>query len=318
MIDAETRYRALVRVLPAWYRTERGDEMVGTLLDLHGERARAALWTELWALLALGVRTRLAGRAAPARTVALGDLVRAGVLLGLLWGALKSAGHLGNELRLVIEHPGDELSPLMHSALRSYLIRRLVLLAVGLVPLALLVDGWRRAARIAAGAILAAGALWGLTRYSLSLGPDLVANYAPQWLPLVLLLLAFHADAPLPPARPWWWTIGGSLVAAVTTGYVFASGVGRLGGLSPLLWLCTMAGAGYLLLRRRTEPRAAASTLALAVCLALVVAQTMVEKRGFHFPFDVLAIAQVSLAGLVVVALTVIGIRDYRRTVVNH
>ncbi|OXM64732.1 hypothetical protein [Amycolatopsis vastitatis] len=315
MIDAETQYRALVRVLPVWYRAERGDEMVGTLLDLHGERARAALWTELWALLALGVRTRLAGRAAPARTVALGDLVRAGVLLGLLWGALKSAGYVGNELRLVIEHPG-ELSPLMHSALRSYLIRHLVLLAAGLVPLALLVDGWRRAARIAAGAILVAGALWGLTRYSLSLGPDLVVNYAPQWLPLVLLLLAFHADAPLPPARPWWWAIGGSLVAAVTAEYVFAYGVGRLAGLSPLLWLCTMAGAGYLLLRRRTEQRAAASTLALAVCLALVVAQTLVEKRGF--PFDVLTTAQVSLAGLVVVALTVIGIRDYRRTVVNH
>ncbi|WP_125591712.1 hypothetical protein [Amycolatopsis balhimycina] len=70
MISAEAQYRTLVRVLPAWYRAERGDEMVGTLLDLHGERARAALWSELWALLALGVRTRLAARARrpPARS----------------------------------------------------------------------------------------------------------------------------------------------------------------------------------------------------------------------------------------------------------
>lgn len=97
MIGAETQYRALVRVLPPWYHAERGDEIVDTLLDLHDERARAALWTELLALLALGVRTRLAGRAAPARTVALGDLTRVGVLLGLLWGVLKSAGTLAHD-----------------------------------------------------------------------------------------------------------------------------------------------------------------------------------------------------------------------------
>ncbi|AUI64445.1 hypothetical protein [Amycolatopsis sp. BJA-103] len=317
MIGAEAQYRTLVRVLPVWYRAERGDEMVGTLLDLHGERARAALWSELWALLALGVRTRLAGRAAPARTVALGDLTRVGVLLGLLWGVLRSAGYAGDRFWLVLAHPGGDLSPFMHSALRSDLIRHLVLLAAALVPLALLVDGWRRAARIAAVAILAAGALWGLTRYSLSLGPDLVVNYAPQWLPLVLLLLAFHADAPLPPARPWWWAIGGSLVAAVTAGYLFADDLSGLAGLSPLVWLCALSGAGYLLLRRRIDQRAAAWTLALAVCLALVVAQTLVLKRGI-ITFDLLTIAQVSLAGLVVAALTVTGIRDYRRTVVNR
>ncbi|WP_409496549.1 hypothetical protein [Amycolatopsis sp. cmx-11-12] len=317
MIGAETQYRALVRVLPVWYRAERGDEMVGTLLDLHGERARAALWTELWALLALGVRTRLAGRAAPAHTVALGDLMRVGVLLGLLWGVLKAGSRVGGKLWVMIATPGEDMPPLAHAALRSDLIRDLILLAAALVPLALLVDGWRRAARIAAGAILAAGALWGLTRYSLGLAPDLVVNYAPQWLPLVLLLLAFHADAPLPPSRPWWWAIGGSLVAAVTSGYLFASDLSGLAGLSPLVWLCTIAGAGYLLLRRRIEQRAAPWTLALALCIALAVAQTLVLKRWF-VTFDVLVFVQISLAGLVVVALTVLGIRDYRRTVVNR
>jgi hypothetical protein len=317
MIDVETQYRALVRVLPAWYHAERGDEIVDTLLDLHGERARAALWTELWALLALGVRTRLAGRAAPARTVALGDLARVGVLLGLLWGVLKPAGNAGAELWCMIAPPGADLPPFVYAALRSELIRNLILLAAALLPLALLVDGWRRAARIAAGAILAAGSLWGLTRYSLGLGPDLAAHYAPQWLPLVLLLLAFHADAPLPPARPWWWAIGGSLVSAVTAGYVFASDLGGLAGLSPLIWLCTIAGAGHLLLRRRIGQLAAPWTLALALCLALALAQTLVLKRWF-VTFDVLVVVQISLAGLVVAALTVVGIRDYRRTIVNR
>lgn len=317
MIGAESQYRALVRVLPVWYRAERGDEMVGTLLDLHDERARTALWSELWALLALGVRTRLAGRAAPARAVAFGDLVRASVLLGLLWGVLKSAGHAGDKLWPMIAQPAGGLPPLMYAGLRSDLIRDLILLAVALVPLALLVDGYRRAARISAGVILAAGALWGLTRYSLSLGPDLAWHYAPQWLPLVLLPLAFHTDAPLPPARPLWWVIGGSLVSGVTLGFVFSSGLSELAGLSPLVWLCAIAGAGYLLVRRRIEQRTAAWTLALAVCLALVVAQTLVLKRWF-ITYDVLVIVQVSLAGLVVAALTVTGIRDYRRTVVNR
>jgi hypothetical protein len=317
MIDVETQYRALVRVLPAWYHAERGDEIVDTLLELHGERARAALWTELWALLALGVRTRLAGRAAPARTVALGDLTRVGVLLGLLWDVLKSAAHAGNELWLMIARPGADLPPLLHVALRSELIRNLILLAAALLPLALLVDGWRRAARIAAGAILAAGSLWGLTRYSLGLGPDLVAHYAPQWLPLVLLLLAFHAEAPLPPARPWWWAIGGSLVSAVTAGFLFAGDLNGFAGLSPLVWLCIIAGAGCLFLRHGIGQRAAPWTLALALCIALAVAQTLVLKRSFT-TFVVLVVVQISLAGLVVAALTVSGIRDYRRAVANR
>ncbi|MEU0795078.1 hypothetical protein ABZ342_33870 [Amycolatopsis sp. NPDC005961] len=317
MISAEAQYRALVRVLPAWYRAERGDEMVGTLLDLHGERARAALWSELWALLALGVRTRLASRVAPAHTVALGELTRVGVLLGLLWGVLRSAGHAGDDLWVMIARPGPDLPLLMHSALRSALIRDLILLAAALVPLALLVDGWRRAARIAAGAILAAGSLWGLTRYSLSLGPDLVAHYAPQWLPLVLLLLAFHAEAPLPPARPWWWAIGGSLVSAVTAGFLFAGDLNGFAGVSPLVWLCIIAGTGCLFLRYRTGQRAAPWTLTLALCIALAVAQTLVLKRSF-ITFDVLVVVQISLAGLVVAALTVSGIRDYRRAVADH
>jgi hypothetical protein len=317
MIDVETQYRALVRVLPAWYRAERGDEIVGTLLDSHGERSRTTLWAELWALLALGVRTRLAGRSAPVRTVVLGDLTRVGVLLGLLWGVLRSAGHAGNELWLMIPRPGADLPPLLYPVLRSALIRDLILLAAALLPLALLVDGWRRAARIAAGAILAAGSLWGLTRYSLSLVPDLAVHYAPQWVPLVLLLLAFHADAPLPPARPWWWAVGGGLVSAVTVGYVFASDLSGLAGLSPLVWLCTIAGAGYLFLRRHIEQHAAPWTLAPALCIALAVAQILVLKRGL-ITFDVLVVVQISLAGLVVVALTVIGIRDYRRAVAHH
>ncbi|GAA4529923.1 hypothetical protein GCM10023192_17460 [Amycolatopsis samaneae] len=306
-----------MRVLPPWYRAERGDEMVGTLLDLHDERARAALWSELWAMLALGVRTRLAARAAPVRAVALGDLVRQVALLGLLWGVLKSACGVGNTLwtlfRFSSYYPGN-----FRATLTADLGKDLVLLAAALIPLALLADGWRRAARIAAGAILAAGAIWFLARHSADLGPEPIAYYAPQWLPLVLALAAFHVDAPLPPARPWWWAIGGSLALAPVLALRFGLPVdlAQLDGLSPLVWLCSLAGAGYLLFRHRTGPRPA-WTLALALCIALVLIQNLVLKNGV-VPFDAMVIAQVCCAGAIVVALTAVGIRDYRRTVVNR
>ncbi|MFE0028490.1 hypothetical protein [Amycolatopsis sp. NPDC059021] len=317
MISAETQYRTLVRVLPAWYRAERGDEMVGTLLDLHGERARAALWSELWALLALGVRTRLAARAAPARTVALGDLVRQVALLGLLWGVLKSASRAGDTLWSLLSF-SDDYPGAFRVALTSDLRKDLILLAVALIPLALLVDGWRRMARIAAGAILAAGAIWFLVEHSSDLGPELIAYFAPQWLPLMLVLVAFHADAPLPPARPWWWAVGGGLVLAPALALRFGlpGDLSRIDGLSPLVWLCAIAGACYLLLRRRTGQRPG-WTLALALCIALVMVQNLVLKNGV-IPFGAMVIAQVCCAGVIVVALTVAGIRDYRRTVVNR
>ncbi|MGW7531024.1 hypothetical protein [Amycolatopsis sp. NPDC054798] len=317
MIGTEAQYRALVRLLPAWYRAERGDEMVGTLLDLHGERARGALWGELWALLALGVRTRFAAGAAPARAVAFGDLVRHAALLGLLWDVLRSASNLGSTLWLLLAfsgpYPGN-----FRAALTSGLITDLVLLAAALIPLVLLVDGWRRTARIAAGAILAAGAIWFLAKHSFDLSPELVGYFAPLWLPLVLLLAAFHVDAPAPPARPWWLAIGGSLILAPALALRFGlpGDPEQITGLSPLVWLCALAGAGYLLLRHRAGPRPA-RMLALALCIALVVVQNVVWKNGI-IPFGAAVLAQVCCAGAVVVVLAVVGIRDYRRGVVQR
>lgn len=312
MIGTEAQYRALVRVLPAWYRAERGDEMVGTLLDLHGERDRAALCSEVWALLALGMRTRLAGRAAPARTVALGDLVRQVALLGLVWGVLRSASKAGETLWVLFSFSGP-FPGNFRATLTSGLTAELIRLAASLIPLVLLVDGWRRMARIAAGTILAAGGIWFLARHSSDLGPESVLYFAPQWLPLVLSLAAFHVDAPLPPSRLWWWVIGGSLVFAPALALRFGlpGDPDRITGLSPLIWLCALAGAGYLVLRHRIEPRPG-WTLALALCIALAVAQNLVLKNGI-IPFGATVLAQVCCAGAIVVALTVVGIRDYRR-----
>jgi hypothetical protein len=315
MIGAEVRYRTLVRMLPAWYRAERGDEMVGTLLDLHGERARAALWSELWALLALSVRTRLAARAAPARTVAFGDLVRQVALLGLLWCVLKSAGNASGVLWTLFAVPSYD--PGFRAALTSVLIKDLVSLAAALIPLVLLVDGWRRMARIAAGVILAAGAIWFLTRHWFDLGPEPVVYFAPQWLPLVLVLVAFHVDAPPPPARLWWCATSASVVLAPALAFRFGfpRELNMISGLGPLVWLYAIAGAGCLLLRCRTGPRPA-RTLALALCIALAVIQNLVLKYEI-MPLGAVVIAQVFCAGAIVVALTVVGIRDYRRTVVK-
>ena len=133
----------------------------------------------------------------------------------------------------------------------------------------------------------------------------------------MLVLAAFHVDAPPPPARLWWWATGASLVLgpALAFGGGFPRELNMISGLGPLVWLCVIAGAGCLLLRRHTGPRPG-RTLALALCIALAVIQNLVLKYEI-LPLSAMLIAQVCCAGVIVVALTVAGIRDYRRTVVK-
>ncbi|MFD1151834.1 hypothetical protein, partial [Saccharothrix hoggarensis] len=80
--NLERRYRALLGVLPAWYRREREEEMVGIFLagrgdDLDLEHGWPG-WGEAWATWALAVRVRFA---ADRRA---GDVMRLIALAGLL------------------------------------------------------------------------------------------------------------------------------------------------------------------------------------------------------------------------------------------
>ncbi|HEV3361363.1 MAG TPA: hypothetical protein VG247_31480 [Pseudonocardiaceae bacterium] len=90
----ERRYRRLLRALPKWYRRDREEEMVATLLQEREHRLdRGPGLGESLAVLGLAVRTRLA-TTAPARAVAVGNAARGIALFGLAIYAITAIEHL--------------------------------------------------------------------------------------------------------------------------------------------------------------------------------------------------------------------------------
>ncbi|MFK4101967.1 hypothetical protein ACI2L1_18195 [Streptomyces sp. NPDC019531] len=83
----ETRYRAVLRLLPAYYRREREEEMVETYLwDIDQETQEQSRPTlgEVASIVALAVRSRLGAGGAPRRYAVLGSAVRLFALFAVL------------------------------------------------------------------------------------------------------------------------------------------------------------------------------------------------------------------------------------------
>ncbi|MEV6318870.1 hypothetical protein [Streptomyces sp. NPDC051776] len=103
----EERFRAVLRVLPAYYRQDREEEMVDTFLSDHEPldedaelgRPRAR---EIAGVLVLAIRTRLAGPGAPARYVAYGRTARLVGLLGAALLAVSTAVSLLTDLAVLL------------------------------------------------------------------------------------------------------------------------------------------------------------------------------------------------------------------------
>ena len=100
MPSLETRYRRLLLTYPADYRAERGDEIVGTLLDAARPGQRIPSVREAAALLAGGLRTRSdiaargGGRALVTDAVRLGAVLLLAHMLGIgarIWEAVHFA-----------------------------------------------------------------------------------------------------------------------------------------------------------------------------------------------------------------------------------
>ncbi|MGH3910939.1 MAG: hypothetical protein ACRDRM_08905, partial [Pseudonocardiaceae bacterium] len=91
MSRLETRYRALLRLLPGWYRSQREAEMVATFLEgtqeIDLEYAWPG-WSETARVVALAVRLRLCAPDAPARSLAWRQAARLVAVLGLLANAI--------------------------------------------------------------------------------------------------------------------------------------------------------------------------------------------------------------------------------------
>ncbi|QQQ79745.1 hypothetical protein IOD16_15925 [Saccharothrix sp. 6-C] len=197
--NLERRYRSLLRLLPARYRAEREEEMVGIFLadrtdDLDLEHGWPG-WGETGATLALAVRVRLGARR-PA-----GTALRVLALTGLLGQLVSSAQSWTVTARLGAAADGQGW---------WYDV-------TALVAFAALVAGRRAAGRVAAGlsgVLSLAAVVW-----------SAAAGLPPWWtllwhVPALLTALAvvagFHREAP-PVPRVWWAVAPVALVAGVAS-----------------------------------------------------------------------------------------------------
>ncbi|WP_433274218.1 hypothetical protein ACQPZF_21135 [Actinosynnema sp. CS-041913] len=202
----ERRYRVLLRLLPAWYREEREEEMVGIFLagrpgDLDAEYGWPG-WGEAWATLGLAVRVRFRARSRA------GDVTRLVALAGLV-------GHV------VLIGQGTAAALRFGGVWAVWFDALVVAAFLGLAT------GRRVAARVAVSGV----ALFGLA--AVAVGPVwwLVVMQVPTWVTAVAVVLGFHREAP-PVARARW--LGAAAVGAVA---------GVVWGLVAPLSLTEFAGA---------------------------------------------------------------------------
>ncbi|MCS7479628.1 hypothetical protein ACFFQW_19680 [Umezawaea endophytica] len=302
MSNLENRYRRLLRVLPRWYRAEREEEMVGLLLadrtdDLDLEHGWPG-WGETGATVALAVRTRFAASGAPARAVAVGDVVRLVAMLGLVGQAAygvrwASAALTGPSWNAVGFEPVDVV----------------VNLAMVAGPIAMLA-GLRGVAKAQVGLSAAYGLVVAGQAVAEASPPLAVLWHVPVWVTAFALFAGYHRDATRPDPRPWWWAL---LAVAVTTGGLTAWSAGDpdhvLTAASSGLVPVAVVIAGVVHLGRRGS---AAGSLALACWALALLPLTLGELTLLRWVADVpgmtaFLVGRVVCLALVGIALLVAG-----------
>ncbi|GAU65903.1 hypothetical protein SSP35_02_02720 [Streptomyces sp. NBRC 110611] len=281
----ETRYRAVLRLLPAYYRRAREDEMVETYLwDIDQETADQSRPTvgEVASVAALAVRSRLAAAGAPRPYALLGAAARLFVLfavllqaaaavvdrvLALAWASTGDAtrwemfasGFTGHGLPTGIISVVDWTLPLLWTAGYVALLHDRRHLARAAVLLAALPTAWPLVAP--------------LVDASVPPDPAYAATSALlAWLTALALCAAYHRDAPpasLPTGSP------GLLFMACCV--VMAASIVLLPLVADSVWApatCYLAGAlGWLLWHAwRTDQDTACGAVALAALGLLILA----------------------------------------------
>ncbi|MEU5697214.1 hypothetical protein AB0G50_35800, partial [Actinosynnema sp. NPDC020468] len=184
MSTLERRYRLLLRLLPAWYRREREEEMVALFLedrgrgdgpdDLDLEYGRPG-WGEAGATAALAVRTRFAADRAT------GHAARLVGMAGLL-------GHL------VLAAQGLAAAARLGEGWAAPWLDALALVAFAALPLGRFAVG--RAAAWVSCAVVAAAAVQGPPAMAVLFG-------VPALVTAVAVGVGFHREAPPPPRAGW-------------------------------------------------------------------------------------------------------------------
>ncbi|MBL1097691.1 hypothetical protein [Streptomyces coffeae] len=283
----EDRFRAVLRVLPAYYRREREEEMVDTFLsdyeplDEEAELGRPRL-REVAGVLHLAVRTRLAGHGAPARYVAYGRAARLVGLLGVALLAASTAVNLlgqaavlltgsGEDKRVVLDVLLGRSSGASPDALSAALALLVEVLPLGWIGAAVALGSGRRRR----AAVFCAVASLPTFMY---LGQSVVLGFPPSvtelaTVALVVLVtgsvaMAFHPGAP----RAEISRLAGEWITAACVLVLLAAAVAArkfLGfGDEGHGWVFLAGGAACLVLRARAHrgrPRAPEPSAAAAV-----------------------------------------------------
>ncbi|NUS09203.1 MAG: hypothetical protein HOV97_42350 [Nonomuraea sp.] len=323
----ETRYRGVLRLLPAYYRTAREEEMVEVYLwdvDRDTQDQSRPTLGEVASVAALAVRSRLAATGAPRRYALLGSVVRHFALFAVLLQAAAAVADRVLSLTWSSTH-GRSQWDMFLSGFTGQGALGAVAVAEWILPLlwvagffALLHD--RRTAARAAVLLAALPSLWPLFGPLVSerVAADTwfaVATALLAWLPALALCAGYHRDAPpatLPVGTPGLVftactvVMGGSLVLlpampdaawAPATGFV----------LGALAWL--------VLRNRRTDSGAsggAAALAALGLLLLAVRVAALYPWLGVPVPAAFLggALVQAGALTLLVVVLALVARRD--------
>ncbi|MFI9813369.1 hypothetical protein [Saccharothrix variisporea] len=193
----ERRYRRLLRVLPAWYRAGREEEMVGIFLADRADTAASGEldlehgwpgWGEVWATLDLAVRVRfgVARRA--------GVVVRLVALAGLLGQVVLVGQGLGSLVRF--------------GGAWGWWFDALV--AVAVVGVA--VRQW--------GAVKAAAGVLAVQAVVFAQGPWALVPVGLSCVTTVAVVVGWHREAPPVPRARWWAAVVAGLGSGAVWGVV--------------------------------------------------------------------------------------------------
>ncbi|MFI2205055.1 hypothetical protein ACH47Z_30565 [Streptomyces sp. NPDC020192] len=321
----EARYRAVLRLLPAYYRREREEEMVETYLwglDRDTQDQSRPTFGEVASIAALAVRSRLGAAGAPRRYAVLGSGTRLFALSAVLLLAASAVIEPILRLTWTFTRGGAERRLFLSDFTDHGTVTGTVSVAQWILPLgwtvayfALLSDR-RRLARI--GALVAAlPSLWpligSLTGATIVTEPAFVVTLMLLvWLPALALCAAHHRDAP--PARLPAGTPGlVFMTACVLTG----ASLVLLPAATDLVWAppnCFVVGAlGWLVWNARRRDRSApGGGLALAglgLLLLSVRVAALYPWLGVPVPAGYWngSLGQTSALALLTVALAVAG-----------
>ncbi|MFE0524650.1 hypothetical protein [Streptomyces sp. NPDC058954] len=325
----ETRYRTVLRLLPAYYREDREEEMVEVFLwdiDRDTQDQSRPTLGEIAGVAALAVRSRLAATGAPRPYALLGSALRHFALFAVLLQAAAAVVDRIINLTWSSTHGGREWDMFLSgftgrgALLGAVAVAQWVLPLLWTVGFFALVHDRRRLAR-AAVLLAALPTLWPLVE-------PLVTEWAPSepwfavtsallaWLPALALCAAFHRDAPpaaLPAGTP------GMLYTACCV--VMGGSLVLLPALADAAWApatCFVLGAlGWLLLRaRRADSTStgcgAVALAALGLLLLAVRVAALSPWLGAPLPAAFIggALAQTAALTLLVVTLTLVARRD--------